>query len=87
MLVHVTFTDGSNPWLSAWLDKEHAIKKVNYFKKKYHVNDISIEIYTNNYVIEHDHNYTWFIRYDNKAKTFQRLGNAINFTERKDNNQ
>ena len=87
MLVHVTFADGSNPWLSAWLDKDHAIKKVTYFRKKYRAGDIFIEIYTNNHIIEHNHYYTWFIRDDKNAPSFKRLGNAINYVERKDNNQ
>lgn len=30
----------------------------------------------------HDSNYQLFVRYDNKAKTYKRFGNALNFIEK-----
>lgn len=81
MIVHVTFNDGSNPWLAFDLDKKQVIKTVDRFRKKYG-GIISIEIYINDLTIQHDYNFTWFIRHDNKAATFRRLGNAINFCEK-----
>lgn len=84
MVVHVTFNDGSNPWVAFNLDKKQVIKTVDRFRKKCG-GDICIDIYIGDLIIQHDYNYIWFIRYENKAATFRRLGNAINFCEKYNN--
>ena len=81
MVVHVTFNDGSNPWIAFNLDKKQVIKTVNRFRKNCGDN-ICIDIYVGDLKIEHDYNNIWFIRCDNKAASFRRLGNAINFCEK-----
>lgn len=88
MYIHVKFADGSNPWLSFNLTKKQTIKKVNYFQKKYR-DQIYIainEIETNKELLQ-DFNGCWFVRYDNKAKTYKRLGDALNFLLKEDKKQ
>ena len=60
MIVHVTFNDGSNPWVAFNLDKKQVIKTVDRFRKKCGEN-ISIDIYAGDLIIQHDYNYVWFI--------------------------
>lgn len=88
MYIHVNFADGSNPWLSINLTKKQAIKKANYFRKKY-----GDQVYItfggagNKKELLQDFNGCWFVRYDNKAKTFKRLGDALNFLLKEDKKQ
>ena len=81
MVIHITFNDGSNPWVAFNLDKKQLKKTVTRFRKKYGEN-ICIDIFAENLKIEHDYNYIWFIRYENKAASFRHLGNALNFCEK-----
>lgn len=81
MIMHVTFHDGSNPWVAFNLDKKQVIKTADRFRKNCGDN-ISIEIYAGDLTIRHDYKFNWFVRYDNKAAVYSRLGNAINFCEK-----
>lgn len=80
MYMLVKFADGSNPWYSINPTKKQAIKRANYFQNKY---GDKVYIFfgaagTDTEVL-HDANGVWFVRYDNKAKTYKRLGDALNF--------
>lgn len=86
MYMLVKFADGSNPWY--WINptKKQAIKKTAYFRKKYG-NKVYIffgAAGTDKEVL-HDNNFAWFVRYNNKAKTYKRLGDALNFLLKEDN--
>lgn len=80
MYMLVKFADGSNPWY--WINptKKQAIKKAAYFRKKY-----GEKVYIffgaagNKKELTHDARGVWFVRCDNKVKTYSRLGDALSF--------
>ena len=80
MYILVRFSDGSNPWYCINPTKKQAIKHGYYFREKY--GDKAVIFYGSadtNKELTHDQNGVWFVRYDNKAKTYKRLGDALNF--------
>ena len=80
MYILVRFSDGSNPWYSINPTKKQAIKYGYYFRKKY--GDKAVIFYgsaNTKKELTHDANGVWFVRYNNKAKTYKRLGDALNF--------
>lgn len=78
MYIHVDFRDGSNPWYILNADKKTALKHIKYFRRTYGP-AVSITAGCGERQLLHDYNGAWFVRYDNKAKTYKHIGHAINF--------
>lgn len=80
MYILVRFSDGSNPWYCINPTKAQAIRKAKFFRKAYEKSAVVfIGRAGTTKEITHDANGVWFVRYNNKAKTYKRLGNALNF--------
>ena len=80
MYILVRFSDGSNPWYCINPTKKQAINKARFFRKAY--GEKAVIFFGRagtNKELTHDANGVWFVRYNNKAKTYKRLGNALNF--------
>ena len=80
MYILVRFSDGSNPWYCINPTKQQAIRKAKFFRKAYGEKAvICFGRAGTRKEVTHDVNGVWFVRYNNKAKTYKRLGDALNF--------
>ena len=85
MYILVRFSDGSNPWYCINPTKKQALKHGHYFRKKY--GEKAVIFFGragSDKELTHDADGVWFVRYDNKAKIYKRLGDALNFLLKED---
>lgn len=89
MILHIQFTDGSNPYVfypragfEAWDYSQAArgraiCKEFKRWKRGGYFPEHNFTVHVDRVTIEHDYNGIWYIRHDNRAKIYKHLGNAI----------
>ena len=87
MILHVTFTDGSNPWVCFSDDRQELAEHWRDWMK-YHASTAQPKAYNGNYICELATDRARFVvykqgEYFDTAKTYKRLGNALAYLERR----
>ena len=83
MILHIRFTDGSNPYFFRSDDKKAILKEFKRWQRGGFFPRDTFTIYTKRGRIVHDFKGVWyFFNAENqtRAKTYKRLGNALNAT-------
>lgn len=81
MILHIQFIDGSNPYFFRSDDQKAILKEFKRWQRSGFFPRDTFTILTDRATIEHDFSGVWYIRHDNRARTYKRLGNALNATK------
>ena len=78
MILHIQFIDGSNPYFYRADDPAAILKEFKRWQRSGFFPRDNFTIITDHATIEHDYNGVWYIRHNNRAMIYKRLGNALN---------
>lgn len=78
MILHIQFADGSNPYFYLADDPAAILKEFKRWQRGGFFPRDTFTIIADCATIEHDFNGLWYIRHNDRAKTYKRLGNALN---------
>ena len=87
MILHVTFSDGSNPWVAFSDDRQELAEHWRDWMK-YHPTEAQPKAYHGNYICETAPDRAGYLVYKqgeffDTAKRYKRLGNALAYLERR----